>query len=403
MKLRLMAMMMLLAAGAASLSGCAARAARCTGDTDTPQHHYLAGMKALESGDTAAAQKKLERSLYCNEEFAPGHSGMAIVHAEKAKVQTDAAFRQAEAARSGESLKRGRSFADTPADYFEYHLAGIRSLNAMKPKGWLDDADGHFRDAVSLRVADRDLPYYQGIEAAQYFMGSALLEGYEFGRSREMFAAVLNAKRDGKWHELADVSWRRANRIEQALAGMTVGDAGKRIAVKDSVSRADLAALLIDQLKIGSLMAGRLGDPAAEAHLAEFVPADVVAHPYRQEVLTLMKWRIRGIEPRYDETTKAYLFMPDEAVSRGELALVLEDVLLRIVGNEKLATAYYSQDNSPFSDVRSSSPLFNAVTIMTARGIMSGDLQGRFHPNRPVSGADALLAVRTLQQKLNFN
>jgi len=135
---------------------------------------------------------------------------------------------------------------------------------------------------------------------------------------------------------------------------------------------------------------------------AEFTPADVLTHPFRDEVLTILKWKVRGMEPKFDQTTKAYLFKPDDKVQRGEMAFILEDVLIKLTGNEKLATAYFGQDRSPFPDVKSTSPYYNAVLNMTSRGIMEGDLSGEFRVNQPVDGAEAILAIRMLQQKINI-
>jgi hypothetical protein len=182
-----------------------------------------------------------------------------------------------------------------------------------------------------------------------------------------------------------------------------VGDVGRKIAVKDSVSRGDLTALLVDELKVEQLFAGRIPAKSQVAAMkAEFTPADVLTHPFRDEVLTIMKWKVRGLEPKFDQTTKAYLFKPDDSVTRGEMAFILEDVLIKLIGNEKLATAFFGQDRSPFPDVKPTSPYYNAVLNMTSRGIMEGDLSGEFRIAEPVDGAEAILAIRMLQQKINI-
>jgi hypothetical protein len=185
------------------------------------------------------------------------------------------------------------------------------------------------------------------------------------------------------------------------MGGITLGDVGKAIAPKDSVSRADLAALIIDELKIDKVMAGRIPVASQSAKKAEFTPADMASHPFKEEVLTLMKWNVRGMEPKYDETSRAYLFKPADPVSRGEMAFILEDVLIKLTGNEKLGTAYLGQDNSPFPDVKATSAVYNAVMNMTTRSIMESELSGEFRVTAPVDGAEALLAIRVLKQKIN--
>jgi tetratricopeptide (TPR) repeat protein len=395
---------MLLTTGAFALSGCTAKAVRCTGETDNPPHHYLMGMKALEEGNVAVAKEKFDRALYCNEEYPNAYDGLAIVGGEKVKAQADAGFRATEAERVADSLKKGKKYADLPDEYFDYYLAGIRSQTAMKPKGWLGEAEDAYKDAMQLKVDERNLIYYQGTEAATYYLGVAYLEALEFAKARDSFGAVLNAKREGKWHEKADKGWKKVDKIVRAMGGLMIGDVGKRIAVKDRVCRADLAALLIDEMQIDKLMAGRIASSSqVAAQKAEFTPADIISHPFREEVLTLMKWKVRGIEPKYDETTKAYLFVPADAVSRGEMAFILEDILIKLTGDEKIATVYFGQDKSPFPDVRTTSPLYNAVMNMTSRSIMESELSGDFRVNDPVDGAEALLAIRMLRQKMNIH
>jgi hypothetical protein len=385
-----------------AMLGCPGPQVRSTSPEDNPEHHYLAGMNALENGKVTVAQEKFERAVYLDAHFSKGYAGLAIVAAEQVKGQADPSFRQVEAGRSFENLEKAKKYADKPDEEFDYFTAKIRVETLVKGKGWLDEAEDACKDGAKLKVDERALSYYQGTEALSYFMGLAFLEGLEFQKARDSFALVLNAKREGKWHEKADKGWKKTDRIVRAMAGITVGDVGKKIAVKDQVSRADLAALLMDEMKLDKLFAGRIPLASDAKRQAEFTPADILSNPFKEEILSAMKWRVRGLEPKFDETTKAYLFFPGESVSRGEMALVLEDVLIKLTGDEKLATAYFGQDRSPFPDVRNTSPIYNAVMNMTTRGIMEGELSGEFRPADPVDGADALLAVRVLRQKMNI-
>ncbi len=387
-----------------SISGCAGPQIRCTSPEDNPEHHYLRGMEALEANKTEVAQEKFERAVYCNEKFSRGFSGLAIVNAIKTRNQADDAARQGEAKLAGERLKKAYKYADTPEEEFDYNLARMRVGTMVKEKGWLTDVENAYADAMDLKVDEQKLTYYQGKEAAGYYMGIRFLEAFEFQKARDRFADVLNAKRDGKWHEKADRAWKRTERIVRAMAGVTVGEVGRKIAIKDTVSRGDLAALLVDELKIERLFAGRV--PVAYRELdrhADFTPADIMNHQFRDEVLASMKWKVRGLEPKYDETTNAYLFRPLDSVTRGEMALIMEDVLIKITGDEKLATAFYENGKSPFPDVRATSPFYNAVMNMTSRGIMeAGDISGEFRLTDPIEGAEALLAVRVLKQRMNI-
>lgn len=385
-------------------SGCTTTISkRCTSPEDNSEHHYLMGMKALEEGKLPLAKEKFDRSAYCDEKFSRAQSGLAIVTAEMAKSYEDLKFREVQVERVYGFLKKAKDTADGGADMFDYYLAIMRVNTALKGKGWLDKVEDAFKDARNVNVDEKQLVYYQGKEAADYFMGLAYMEALEFQKARDKFADVLNSKRAGKWHGMADKMWKKTDKIVRAMAGITVGDVGKKIAVKDSITRGDLSALLIDELKIDKLFAGRIPvQSQIDALKPEFIPADIMNHPFKQEIVTILKFKVRGLEPKFDETTKAYLFKPNESVSRGEMAFILEDVLIKLTGDEKLATAYFGTEKSPFPDVKNTSPFFNAVMNMTTRGIMEGELSGEFRINAPVDGPEALLAIRMLKQRINI-
>lgn len=385
------------------VSGCSQKVARCTAPEDNPAHHYLRGMEALEAGKLDLAAEKFDRAVYCEEGFSVAYSGKAIVAALRAKGLADPRYRDVEAQQARELLEKAEKLIESENDRFEYLVASLRVATALKGKNWLESAEEAYAKALRLSVDEKLLAYYQGKEAASYFMGVAYLEGYAFRKAEDKFRETLDSRKMGKWNEPADLGWKKASKILRAMGGITVGDVGKKIAVKDSVSRGDLTALLVDELKVEKLFAGRIPVKSKLAAMkAEFTPADVLSHPFRDEVLTMMKWQVRGLEPKFDQTTKAYLFKPDDQVKRGEMAFILEDVLIKLTGDEKLATAYFGQDRSPFPDVKPTSPYYNAVLNMTSRGIMEGDLSGEFRIAEPVDGAEAILAIRMLQQKINI-
>jgi tetratricopeptide (TPR) repeat protein len=384
-------------------AGCATPATRCNTPADNPRHHYLRGMEALESSRTDEAMAKFDRALYCDEQFSAAWSGRAIAHAVKAATQSDAGFRGVETERALGNLEKGRTLAETGNDHFENRVAGIRVNRQIKAGKWLEQAEDAYREAMNRTVEEKLLDYYQGKEAATYFMGLAYLDAYEFRKAEDKFRDTLAARKDGRWNEPADRAWKKTSRIMRAMGGITVGDVGKKIALQESVSRGDLAALLIDEMRLDKLFAGRIPVKSQlERMQAEFTPADILTHPFKSEILTIMKWKVRGLEPKADDTTKAYLFKANDRVTRGEMAFILEDVLIKLTGNEALATAFFGQDRSPFPDIKPTSPFYNAVLNMTTRGIMEGELSGEFRVNDPIDGAEAILALRMLQQRINI-
>lgn len=385
------------------LSGCAAKNTLQLSPEDTPEHHYLRGMEALEAENIIGAQAKFERAVFLNEKYSLGYAGLALISANKAKTQMDHELKANETKRATDQLKKAKKLAKTSEEKCGYHITALRVATIIKDTDWLDDAEDFYSDAMSLKIEDSHLLYYQGKEAASYFMGMAFLEAQEFQKARNRFGDVLNVKGEGKWHGPADRAWKKVDEIVRAMAGITVGNVAKRIALQDNVSRADMAALLIDELKIDKIMEG--GFPVksqTDKRMTVFIPSDVMENPFKDEIITLIQLKIRGLNPKYDEASKSYLFMPADDVQRGEMALIFEDVLVKMLGDEKLARAYFNHEKSPFLDVRPTSPIYNAVMNMTTRGIMVADYSGEFRANQPVNGADVILAIRVFKQHMNI-
>lgn len=384
-------------------SGCAKHVAKCTAPEDNPQHHYLQGMKLLEQGKLADAEAKFDRAKYCEDDYAPAYAGLSIVSALRSKESKEEGYRKVDVDKSMDRLSLAKKYSKSPEDEFARRVASMRINTVLKQKNWLEDSEDDYKEAMKLKVDENKLLYYDGREAASYFMGLAYLEARQFQHARDRFSDVLGAKKEGKWNAPADKAWKKTDKIVRALAGITVGDVGKEMALKDSISRADMAALFVDELKLDKLFAGRIPVKSQTDKMkADFTPADVLNNQFKDEILTAMKWNVRGLEPVYDATTKAYLFKPEEGVSRKEFALMTEDVLVKLTGDEKLATSFFGQDKSPFPDVAPTAAWYNAVMNATTRHIMETELSGEFRPEDKVDGAEALLAVRALRQALNI-
>ncbi|MBW7956703.1 MAG: S-layer homology domain-containing protein [Deltaproteobacteria bacterium] len=384
-----------------AVSGCSKPEMRCTSPEDNPMHHYLAGMELLEKGKTDAALEKFSRASLCDDRYSQAHSGTAIAAAMKAGAQKDEEYRRTDIKRINEHLEKARKSSSSPESSFTVRLAEMRIAAALKEKNWLKEAETSYRAALRLKVKEgQGLVFYQGREAADYFMGAAYLEAREFQPAAERFKHVLDSKGEGKWHGPADQAWKRTDKIVRALSGVTFGDVGKEIALRDTVSRAGMAALIIDELKAEKLFEGRIPIKSKEAG---FIPADMLGSPLKEEVSMLVRLGVRGLEPVYDETTRAYLFRPEEPLKRKELALALEDIVIKLSGDEKIATAFLGHRHSPFPDVEPSSPWYNAIMSVTTRGLMETALSGEFRPDEYVDGAEAIMAVRTLKHHLNVH
>ncbi|MBI2399625.1 MAG: S-layer homology domain-containing protein [Deltaproteobacteria bacterium] len=391
----------LLASGALLLAvGCSKPMVRCPSPGDSPQHHYLAGMEFLEEGKLVEAASKFERASFCDEKYGPAHAGAALAGALMAKELSNTDYQKADLEKARAHLVAARKNSSTPEDRFAFHVASMRIETALKQGDWLEEVEDGHKAARKLKTDEEKLLYYRVPEAADYFMGAAYLEAGEFQMSRDNFGAVLNARSTGKWHGPADRAWKRTDKVVRATSGMTLGDAGKRIAVREKVTRAEMAALLVNELGIDKLVAGKI---SAKPDGDGFVPIDLLSNPFRIEAATLIKWSVRGLEPSYDASSRAYLFRPDEPVKRKEFAMVLEDVIIKLTGDEKTASAFLGHRASPFPDIEPSSVWYNAAMSVTTRNMMETELTGEFRPDDAVDGAEAVMAIRALKYRLSIN
>jgi hypothetical protein len=177
---------------------------------------------------------------------------------------------------------------------------------------------------------------------------------------------------------------------------------GKKIALVDQITRADIAALFIQELQIDEIFAQKkVFDTRFKSPEKEFVterivktpPAlDIEDHVLKTDIESVMQLGIKGVEAYPDHT-----FKPDQKIARAEYAMMIEDILIKVSRDEKVATKFIGSP-SPFPDLRNDLPYYNAVMVSTTRGIMEAkDLTtGEFDPMGSVSGADALLIIRRL-------
>ncbi|MBU4463248.1 MAG: S-layer homology domain-containing protein, partial [Proteobacteria bacterium] len=191
----------------------------------------------------------------------------------------------------------------------------------------------------------------------------------------------------------------------RAMPGSKIG---KKIALVEEITRADVAALFIEELKVDEIFKKRVPKKfdtvfkSPEKQLetetsVKILPAtDIDDHVLKADIDAVIEIGIKGLQPFPDHTYKPY-----QTITRAEFAMMIEDILIKLTGVDDLATRFIG-GVSPFPDLRNDLPYFNAVMICTTRGIMvAKDLAtGEFDAIGPVSGADALLSIRLLKSQL---
>lgn len=355
-----------------------------TSQLDTPEHHTYTGLRLLDQEKYADAQREFELAVSLDPKYSKAYTGIGLV--KTATGEFNAAW---------EGLKMGWKYAKTDEEKLFVYASRIRYFTQSKlEKKWLDLAKDEFDSAVLT-----DAKY----APAYYFMGLAYKSALEFDTAGKMFAKVLDLKTD--YISEADVQWNLIQKIQRAMPGTITG---KIIAIVDRITRADAAALFMEEMKIDVLYKKRtlktfdtsFKEPGKEsAKPAQATARDIASHPLKADIEGILEIGVRGLENYPDGN-----FHPNEIVTRAAYAMMLEDILIKVTGDNTLATKFIGS-TSPFGDLRADLPYFNAIMVVTSRGIMEAKnmTTGEFAPLSPVPGVDALLIIRKIKQELKFN
>ena len=387
-----------------SLISCGPKARIAVSQLDTPGHHTFTGLKLLDLEKYPDARREFSMAIELNKNYSKAYTGLALVNIFTGKFDTAA-----------ENLTLGLKNAKTDDEKLFVNVARIRYYTSNKSEQkWLESAKNQFDEAVV--IDSKHTPAY-------YFMGLAYKEGLQFNQALEMFSKVVQLKTDHVAD--ADAQLKFLQKIQLARPAT---EAGKRIALVERITRADTAALFMEELKIKELFkkpevkvtetpskeAVKDTDKVADTTLKEvrkvlaevLAPApvkppanDIADHPFRKDIEGVLETGVRGLEndPKSN-------FNPNEVLSRGEFAIMLEDILMKLTGEKDLAAKYVSS-KSLFPDVPADMPYFNAIISVTSREIMEAKnvKTGEFAPLKPLSGVEALLTIRKLKEKLKLN
>ncbi len=188
----------------AAAFGCAKPAVTCGSPGDDSTHHYIQGMELIDDNKLDDAYARFETALYCDDEFAPGYAGAAVAGAVKIASATGKA-EQGDLDGVYRNLNLAFKYSRTNEDEFASYLGSMRVYTALRPGKWLTKVEGDYRNAMRLKVDEKKLAYYDGREAATYFMGIAYLEARDFAQARDMFSDIVGGRRDSVWYAPADI------------------------------------------------------------------------------------------------------------------------------------------------------------------------------------------------------
>lgn len=377
---------MLAAVSLLFLYACGPKAMAPQAELDTPEHHVVNGNKLLKAGKIDAAFREFNRAKELNPKFSPAYVGLGLVEGLRDDFKN-----------SLKTMKKARKYARGDEQKIAVNVGFMRIYIMGKEnvdKNWLKLVEKAFDKAV-LISKDVSAPYF--------YMGLAYKMSYKFRQAVDQFSRVLEL--DNGYIAEADKEYALVQKIERAMPGSKIG---KKIALVEKITRADVAALFIEELKVDEIFKKRVQKKFDTAFKSpekqletetsvKILPAtDIDDHVLKADIDAVIEIGIKGLQPFPDHTYKPY-----QTITRAEFAMMIEDILIKLTGVDDLATRFIGSV-SPFPDVRNDLPYFNAVMICTTRGIMvAKDLAtGEFDAVGPVSGADALLSIRMLKSQI---
>lgn len=388
------------------VSGCSSspEPRKPAGVLDNPEHHVTKGLTYLEEQRWRDAEQSFDRALELDAEYPEALSGKALALAYTSREDGRTAERQRSLEEQAVELQdQSESLAkdsEKPKARFRVGINRIRLEGVLQTGDWVEEAESQFRELQALRRESPGLARLQS--EAHYRLAGVYQQALGFDQAGAQFREVLALGLD--FTREADLALARLNDVARARPGSRHG---KSVALADSITRADLAALLVEEFALADLYArGKVAQrpayrkPEAEPSGSQMIsgPAsDLSEHPLRADVEEVLALGVRGLEVNPQK-----LFLPDETVTRAEYSLALEDILIKVLQDNRLASRFVGTP-SPWSDVRTDAYYYNAARTVVDRDLLGlkNGVRGEFAPNAPISGAEALLGLRKLKDELN--
>lgn len=373
---------------------CGPKAIKKESVLDTPDNHFSIGMRRLDGGNLAEAKQAFTRAKQLDPKYAEADAGLGLAYAYEGNF--DLAMKSVDEAlgKNDKSIEsriiKGRIISMRVAS-----LQSDPEKNQEKISDWTKNAVEEF---------DRALKVNPNSDKALFYKGEAYKTAYQFGPAAEAYSKAIALK--GEYAGRADAEYATMQKIQRAAPGTKIG---MKIALIPEIDRADLAVLLLEELKLEEVFKKKQQptydtgfkaptDPTKmEQPTAAALPAvtDVANHWAKNWIQDIV--RIGGMEAFPDHT-----FQPDVKITRANYAQTMQSILIAVTGDQSLKTKYFG-GQSRFPDMRSDHFAYNAAALMAERGIMNADkITGAFNPDGHISGADALLVIREFQNALRI-
>ena len=370
---------------------------------DTPKHHLLRADDLIAQENWSKARREVRLAQEISPKNSVVISMQALIEAHESTLAGKSSTeKQKLYLQSQELLENALNSDSTTEEKIQVLTNSIRSQSFLKDNpNWYEQAKSAFTEAKELLASNADL--YPFIAPLEYYMGQVHESAFQFEKASKSYRTV--AKQRGAFLQK---STRALERIEQILRAAPITERGNHIATLKALTRADMAALLVEEFQLAKLTQSTTKENSSQYQVpksqkkfqqtqkSQTLATDIVDHPLQVDIEEVIKHGIRGMQP-----DPRGLFYPNEFLTRSEYALLLEDILINLTRNPNLATRFIGE-SSPWQDVRPDAFYYNAARVLVSSGIMSlnDKLGAKFEPQKPISGSQALLGLRLLSNEI---
>lgn len=352
---------------------------------DSPDIHYQRGKDLFNKDKLSDATYAFNQAISLDPKYAPAYEGLAWVYLEQ------------------DNVAKAKESADKALDLDgKWSLAKVARARVMAKEGNYKDAikeaNNAIKDIPGSTMPDKKAANVQ----AHLALGDIYKEADMYDEAQSTYQKVLEID---KLNMKADQAIKDLAKYKTAIAGQR--PELRKIASQKEITRSDVAVLFALELPLDKIfreapkasqsgfrppsqsVMGKREAPDANQGLPPDVAEDHWARSFIKEVL----------EKGAMETTPDGNFNPDENVNRAEFARLLEKFMMKYWNDPGLETKFFGT-TSPFADVNNTSPIFNAVMVVSSRNLIPGYDDGTFRPLNGVPGADALNIIRKLKADL---
>ncbi len=342
---------------------------------DNPEYHYRLGIQQLENGDIELSVESFNRAKDLQQGFALAEVGLSLASIAKNEFNL---------AKKHIQLGKKQDRKCFQVYIAEGRLLAKRGVHLNKePNSWLEDSIKSFDKALKI---DKENP------EALFYMGDTYLNAGYFKDSQKVFTKILNSNHQ-HWTKMARERLKFVQDIERLSPGSLLG---KQIGLKKTISRAEMAVLLVEELRINSI--------AAITPMTSLNNEKLNNPKYKNNIQNPQHWASGWVNIILKIGVPGLSLFPDgdfyheQQLTRAQCALIISFIIESLSGKDGVLFKYLSAE-STFPDLKSDHYAYGAASLSIDLGLLEiKDIRtANFEPSGSISGLEALRIIRKIQ------